>query len=60
MPPVVVILTESEATHVKELVQQDRDGSVAAARFFPEAKFIHDVMAELDEGILKKFADLDV
>lgn len=58
MPPITVTLTESEACHIRELVQEDREASLAAIRFFPNGiPEFHEVMAELDSGILEKFKD---
>lgn len=57
MPPITITLTESEATHVRELIEVDKEGSTRAISLFPDGKWYHEVMVELDEGILKKFKD---
>jgi hypothetical protein len=57
MPPVTVTLTETEACHVRELIQEDRETSITAIRLFPEDRDFHEALLELDEGLLEKLKD---
>lgn len=54
-------LTETEACHVRELIQEDKDGNARALQRYPNAdpvvKDFHRIMVELDEGLLEKFKD---
>jgi len=58
MPPITITLTESEATHVRELIEHDKESSECAVTLFPESKWYNEVMIELDAGILEKFKDV--
>ncbi len=57
MPPITITLTESEATHVRELIEHDKGTSELALKVFPDSKWYNEIMIELDAGILEKFKD---
>ena len=61
MPEITVTLTETEACHIRELIEEDKVASEAAPRYFPnsspEVKRFHEIMVELDNGLLEKFKD---
>jgi hypothetical protein len=57
MPEITITLTETEACHIRELVQEDQQVNERATRFFPNDCDFNKVMAELDTGILEKLKD---
>jgi len=62
MPPITVTLTETEACHIRELIEKDKEASAAAIRLFATRERtldfgFHELMVGLDDGLLEKFKD---
>jgi len=59
MPPITITLTETEACHIRELIQRDKDSLKRWSRSYvlPEGCNSYKLVIELDEGLLEKFKD---
>jgi len=59
MPTITITLTETEACHIRELIQEDKESlkNWSHTYVIPDTLDFHKLIIELDEGLLEKFKD---